>query len=45
MENDANMELQWRPESIKINEKTIQTDISKNDAKMKRPKAIGPNQA
>ena len=41
MENDANMEPKWRSKSInKKHEKTIQKNITKNDAKMKRPKAI-----
>ena len=42
MENDANMAPQLRSKSIKKHEKTIQKHITKNDAKMKRPKAMGP---
>ena len=45
MENDANMAPKWRSKSIKKHEKTIQKHITKNDAKMKRPKAIGPKWA
>jgi len=42
MENDANMAPKWRSKSIKKHEKTIQKNITKNDAKIKRQKAIGP---
>ena len=42
MENDANMAPKWRSKSIKKHEKTIQKNITKNDAKMKRQKAMGP---
>ena len=42
MENDANMEPKWRSNPSKKHEKTIQKNITKNDAKVKRQKAIGP---
>ena len=42
MENDTNMAPKWRSKSIKKHEKTIQKNITKNDAKIKRQKAIGP---
>ena len=42
MENDANMAPKWRSKSIKKHEKTIQKHITKNDAKMKRQKAMRP---
>ena len=42
MENDANMAPKWRSKSIKKHEKTIQKNITKNDAKIKRQKAIRP---
>ena len=42
MENDANMAPKWRSKSIKKHEKTIQKNITKNDAKIKRQKAMGP---
>ena len=40
MENDTNMAPTWRSKFIKKHEKTIQKHITKNDAKMKRQKAI-----
>ena len=40
MENDANMEPKWRSYPSNKHETTIQKNITKHDAKMKRPKAI-----
>ena len=42
MENDANMAPKWTSKSIKKHKKNIQKHITKNDAKMKRQKAIRP---
>ena len=42
MENDANMAPKWRSKSIKKHETTIQKNITNNDAKFKRQKAIRP---
>ena len=39
MENDANMEPKW---TSKKHEKTIQKNITKNDAKIKLQKAMRP---
>ena len=42
MENDANMAPKWRSKFIKKHKKTIQKNITKNDAKIKRQKVIRP---
>ena len=45
MENDANMEPKWRSNPSKKHEKTIQKNITKNDAKIKRQKGYTPGGA
>ena len=42
IENDANMAPKWRSNPSKRHEKTIQKNIAKNDAKIKRQKAMRP---
>ena len=42
MENAANMAPNWKSKSTKKHENTIQKNITKNDAKIKRQKAIRP---
>ena len=42
IENDPNMESKWRSKSINLHLTIIQKNTTKNNAKMKRPKAMDP---